>query len=98
MDPRTPRRHMALMASWRSGGAALLATALVCAVAGDQAAAATRVLRVCNGSTFRCPPGKFLPTIAGAIGLARPADWGLVWPGIYHERRRPEAGVLPPPP
>ena len=94
MDPRTPRRHMALMASWRSSGAALLATALVCAVAGDQAAAATRVLRVCNGSTFRCPPGKFLPTIAGAIGLARPGDWVLVWPGIYHEKGSPQAGVL----
>jgi hypothetical protein len=58
------------------------------------------VLLVCNGSTVACPAtapaaGPYYSTIQGAVDAARPGDWILVYPGVYHEKSRqwPTAGV-----
>src|ERR1700730_1121656 len=58
------------------------------------------VLLVCNGSTVRCPalprPAKpYYRTVQGAVDVARPGDWILLYPGVYHEksRQQPTAGV-----
>src|SRR5215469_10914167 len=55
---------------------------------------------VCNGSTVRCPAlprsaGPYYRTVQGAVDAARPGDWILIYPGVYHEksRRWPTAGV-----
>jgi hypothetical protein len=56
--------------------------------------ARTRVLLVCNGSTAPCPAGKHYTTIAAAVAHARSDSWILVWPGVYHEKAAPHAGVL----
>jgi hypothetical protein len=71
------------------------ATATGLALAGGQAFAgqsAARVvgpsvLLVCNGSTKPCPTpttGQYT-TIQAAVNAAKPGDWILVWPGVYHE-------------
>src|SRR2546422_6721360 len=72
----------------------VLATTLLLAATVGPAAAGPQVLRVCNGSTFPCPRGTQLTTISQAIRRARPGDWVLVWPGVYHEKGSNEAGVL----
>ncbi len=46
---------------------------------------AARVLLVCNGSTQPCPGAAHYPTVQAAVDSARPGDWVLIWPGIYHE-------------
>jgi hypothetical protein len=46
---------------------------------------AARVLLVCNGSTQQCPGTARYPTVQAAVDAARPRDWVLIWPGIYHE-------------
>jgi hypothetical protein len=58
------------------------------------------VLLVCNGSTVRCPAlprsaGPYYRTVQGAVDAARPGDWILIYPGVYHEKSRqwPTAGV-----
>jgi hypothetical protein len=58
------------------------------------------VLLVCNGSTVRCPalPSSAAPyhqTVQGAVNAARPGDWILIYPGVYHEKTEqyPTAGV-----
>ncbi len=56
------------------------------------------VLLVCNGSTDPCPalPGSARPyyrTVQGAVDAARSGDWILIYPGVYHERGWPTAGV-----
>ena len=58
------------------------------------------VLLVCNGSTIACPAaapaaGPYYSSIQGAVDAARPGDWILVYPGVYHEKSRqwPTAGV-----
>jgi hypothetical protein len=58
------------------------------------------VLLVCNGSTVRCPAlprsaGPYYRTVQGAVDAARPGDWILIYPGVYHEKssRWPTAGV-----
>lgn len=53
------------------------------------------VLLVCNGSFGGCPraAGHFT-SIQAAVNAAQPGDWILVWPGIYHEKGSPTAGVL----
>lgn len=57
-------------------------------------AATSRVILVCNGSIRPCPPGgPFVHTIQGAVDLARPGDWVLIWPGVYHEAATRNAGV-----
>ncbi|MDR2988163.1 MAG: hypothetical protein LBV34_25340 [Nocardiopsaceae bacterium] len=66
-----------------------------------QATAQSRgVLLVCNGSTLPCPrtapaAGPYYRTIQGAVDAARPGDWILIYPGVYHEKssRWPTAGV-----
>src|SRR5436309_3001362 len=72
----------------------VLATTLLLAAAVGPALAGTQVLRVCNGSTSRCPPGTQFKTISQAIQRAKPGDWVLVWPGVYHEKGSDRAGVL----
>src|SRR2546428_12685758 len=72
----------------------VVATTLLLAATVGLAAAGPQVLRVCNGSTFPCPRGTQLATISQAIRRARPGDWVLVWPGVYHEKGSNEAGVL----
>ena len=59
-----------------------------------------RVLFVCNGSTTPCPPisraGRpVFRTVQAAVNAARPGDWILIWPGVYHEKSKqwPTAGV-----
>lgn len=44
-----------------------------------------RVLLVCNGSTSRCPLGTRYTGVQDAVNAARPGDWVLIWPGVYHE-------------
>jgi hypothetical protein len=56
----------------------------------------SRALLVCNASTVPCP--KKVPhytTVQAAVNAARPGDWVLIWPGVYHEKskRWPTAGV-----
>jgi hypothetical protein len=58
------------------------------------------VLLVCNGSTAPCPalPASAAPyyrTIQDAVDSARPGDWILIYPGVYHEgtKEYPTAGV-----
>jgi hypothetical protein len=58
------------------------------------------VLLVCNGSTLRCPAlprsaGPYYRTVQGAVDAARPSEWILIYPGVYHENSRqwPSAGV-----
>jgi hypothetical protein len=45
------------------------------------------VLLVCNGSTTPCPPttGPPFATVQAAVDAAKPGDWILIWPGVYHE-------------
>lgn len=42
-------------------------------------------LLVCNGSTSPCPDGHHFDTVQAAVDAARPGDWVLIWPGVYHE-------------
>jgi hypothetical protein len=63
-------------------------------------AQAPGVLLVCNGSTARCPalPGSARPyyhAVQEAVDAARPGDWILIYPGVYHEgsKEYPTAGV-----
>jgi hypothetical protein len=44
------------------------------------------VLLVCNGSTDPCPRVPHYRSVQAAVDKARPGDWVLVWPGVYHER------------
>ena len=51
------------------------------------------VLLVCNGSTVRCPAlpgsaGPYYRTVQEAVDAARPGDWVLIYPGVYHEGAR----------
>ena len=87
---------------WRSltfGAAVMLAVAGASAVAGPAIALrpAPAVLLVCNGSTAQCPgaSGTCYSTVQGAVDAARPGDWILIYPGVYHEKsaRWPTAGV-----
>jgi hypothetical protein len=61
-----------------------------------------RVLLVCNGSTAPCPAPSVLTTgrlyyttVQAAVDAARPGDWILIYPGVYHEKSKqwPTAGV-----
>jgi len=58
------------------------------------------VLLVCNGSTAPCPAlpqptAPYYRTVQGAVDAARPGDWILIYPGVYHEKGKPQthAGV-----
>jgi hypothetical protein len=54
------------------------------------------VLLVCNASTKPCPPGaSIFSTVQGAVNAAKPGDWILIWPGVYHEKSTqwPAAGI-----
>jgi hypothetical protein len=33
----------------------------------------------------RCPDAEHYPTVQDAVDAARPGDWVLIWPGVYHE-------------
>src|SRR5207244_2403768 len=33
-------------------------------------------------------------SISRAIKRAKPGDWVLIWPGVYHEKGTPDAGVM----
>src|SRR5437588_7290556 len=53
-----------------------------------------RVLLVCNGSTRPCPAVPHYRTVQAAVNAARPGDWVLIWPGVYHEKNGSQhAGV-----
>ena len=73
-----------------------LSTAALLAAAWGRPALARRphVRRVCNGSTHPCPHGGHYKTIARALHRAKPGDWILVWPGVYHEKQTDSAGVF----
>jgi hypothetical protein len=52
------------------------------------------VLLVCNGSGAQpCPSGAHFTTIQTAVDAAHSGDWVLIWPGVYHEKGTPQAGV-----
>src|SRR5499427_2643291 len=58
------------------------------------------VLLVCNGSRTPCPAlppgaGPYYKTVQSAVNAAKPGDWILIWPGVYHEKSAqwPTAGV-----
>jgi hypothetical protein len=53
------------------------------ATAGSHSAG--QALLVCNASTQRCPDAEHYPTVQDAVDAARPGDWVLIWPGVYHE-------------
>ncbi len=53
-----------------------------------------KIRKVCNGSTAVCPHGGHYKTIAKAVSRAHTGDWVLVWPGVYHEKATPGAGVF----
>ena len=40
---------------------------------------------VCNGSTSPCPKVAHFDSLQSAVNAARPGDWVLIWPGVYHE-------------
>src|SRR5579859_7100901 len=59
---------------------------------------APKALLVCNGSTVPCPAlasGKYYKTVQAAVDAAKPGDWVLIAPGVYHEKSAqwPTAGV-----
>jgi hypothetical protein len=79
-------------------GALMLAVAGLPGLAASQALAAAphhprpRALLVCNDSTVPCPTlgsGQHqYSTVQAAVNAARPGDWILIWPGVYHEKNR----------
>jgi hypothetical protein len=87
--------------SFLFGAAVILAVAGGSGLATGQATAANQgrgpVLLGCNGSTARCPAGAgpYYRAVQGAIDAARPGDWILIYPGVYHEKskRWPTVGV-----
>src|SRR4029077_13770794 len=73
----------------------VLAVALLLALpATPTLARRPKIRKVCNGSSTVCPHGGHYKTIAKAVSRARTGDWILVWPGGYHEKAPPEAGVM----
>ena len=87
-----------------TSGAGLTASAATAASgsAGSHAPAwhhTPRVLLVCNGSTVPCPAlaahNHYYATVQAAVNAARPGDWILIYPGVYHEKSKqwPTAGV-----
>jgi hypothetical protein len=88
--------------SLRLGGALVLAASALTLAAGQAAAsspatrAALRVLLVCNGSVTPCPATRHhqYGTVQAAVDAARPGNWILIWPGVYHENNPAwQAGV-----
>ena len=86
--------------SWLLAAALTLAAAGLPAIGASQALAAAApgqgTLLVCNGSTQPCPPDvPHYQTVQAAVDAARPGDWVLIWPGVYHEKSAqwPGAGV-----
>jgi len=92
--------------SWLFIAASAVAIAGLPALAAGQSLAApwahparshqARAVLVCNGSTAPCPPGvAHHTTVQAAVQAARPGDWVLIWPGVYHEKSKawPTAGV-----
>src|SRR5215472_7078345 len=77
----------------RLGGAVVLAASALTLAAGQAAASssatrtAPRVLLVCNGSVTPCPVTRHhqYGTVQAAVDAARPGNWILIWPGVYHE-------------
>jgi len=55
------------------------------AFAGQHTHRTPAVWLVCNGSTIACPPLKLLTSVQEAVNVAKPGDWVLIWPGVYHE-------------
>jgi hypothetical protein len=83
----------ALMIAGLQAGSQALAAAGAARAAGQHG---PRALLVCNGSTARCPRGvPVFRRVQAAVDAARPGDWVLIWPGVYHEKsaRWPTAGV-----
>ena len=88
-----------------SGAALLLLAVAGCTSSATQHATTatgqgSSVLLVCNGSTVPCPAlpssaGPYYRTVQEAVDTARPGDWILIYPGVYHEGTKewPTAGV-----
>ncbi len=83
----------ALMIAGLQAGGQALAAAGAAPAAGQHG---PRALLVCNGSTAPCPRGvPVFRRVQAAVDAARPGDWVLIWPGVYHEKSAiwPTAGV-----
>jgi len=72
----------------------LFACFLLILASGSIAARRPRVFKVCNRTTVPCGRGGRVRSIARAVKRAKPGDWILVWPGVYHEKATPDAGVM----
>ncbi len=89
--------------SWFLTAALVLTAGGLPAISASQALGAAslaghdaRTLLVCNGSTVACPSGgTYYQTVQSAVDAAKPGDWVLIWPGVYHEKSTqwPTAGV-----
>ena len=89
--------------SWLLGAALILAVGGAPAISASQAlgaaspaTAGATALLVCNGSTVACPAGVTVyQTVQAAVDAAKPGDWVLIWPGVYHEKSTqwPTSGV-----
>ena len=89
--------------SWVPTAALVLTAGGLPAISASQALGAAslaghdaRTLLVCNGSTVACPSGgTYYQTVQSAVDAAKPGDWVLIWPGVYHEKSTqwPTAGV-----
>src|SRR5205823_5658777 len=72
----------------------LLLASLLYAIPGSAVARGPRVFKVCNRRAGPCGPGGGIRSISRAIKRAKPGDWVLIWPGVYHEKGTPDAGVM----
>jgi len=53
-----------------------------------------KIRKVCNASSYPCGRGGHFRTIAKAVARSKSGDWIIIWPGVYHEKMTPEAGVM----
>jgi hypothetical protein len=74
--------------------AAAVTFSLALPAAPAHAGSSAQALLVCTHTGAQaCPAGTaYFSTIQAAVSAARPGDWVLVWPGVYHEDG-PIAGV-----
>jgi hypothetical protein len=90
MMPRLKTRHTHVTALLAASAVVTLLGGCTSNPANSASSKATatvtsHVLLVCNGSTSTCPRGARFKSLQAAVVVARPGDWILIWPGVYHE-------------